>query len=143
MPKSVPVIVRLLERIEYIPFSGCWIYTGALTKKGYGQITSGTKREGNYKNYRAHKLSYEYFVSPIPENLVLDHKCRVRSCVNPDHLEIVTQKVNIHRGEGTAGKNIRKTHCIRGHEFTLENTQVESKGRHCKACKAAWQRGEL
>ncbi len=104
----------------------CWIWTGALKEKGYGQVNW----RGN--NKRAHRLFYECFKGPIPEGMMLDHLCRVRRCVNPDHLEPVTAKTNSQRGYFAM-----KTHCPRGHEYSGENLIISKKGhRHCKACKA-------
>jgi hypothetical protein len=84
--------------------------------------------------YRAHRISYTLANGPIPAGLVLDHLCRDSSCVTPAHLEAVTNKENIQRGEsGTF--NASKTHCAQGHEFTQENTYRGPSGqRHCRAC---------
>ena len=111
----------------------CWLWTGALSN-GYG--TFGAKG----KSWGAHRYSY-LLVAEIPEGLHLDHLCRVRNCVNPEHLEPVTCKENIHRGIGMPFQvNAAKTHCDKGHEFTPENTtlaHVNGGGRKCKACQAA------
>ncbi len=103
----------------------CWEWIKAKDKDGYG-IFRG----------RASRYSYEYFVEEIPDDLVIDHTCRNRGCVNPNHLEPVTQQVNTLRGEGPAAINARKTHCVRGHELTLENTYVYNNrgGRRCRLC---------
>jgi len=71
------------------PNSGCWLWLGSISKKGYGKGPNGR---------HAHRTIFEHYKGPIPNKLELDHKCRVRSCVNPDHLEPVTTKVNVHRG---------------------------------------------
>jgi len=86
----------------------------------------------------AHRASYLLFVGPIPPAKQLDHLCRNRRCVNPLHLEIVTQQENIARG--LTGKlnhrNAKKTHCKRGHEFTEENTYpTPGGGRKCRECE--------
>lgn len=118
----------LLERFEarYIPEpnSGCWLWIGAL-QNGYGSI----KKEG--RNYPAHRLSYEMNKGAIPGGLVIDHLCRVPSCVNPDHLEPVTIGENISRGDN---HHRRKTHCPKGHEYTPENTKIYGPSRFCRAC---------
>jgi hypothetical protein len=75
----------------------CWLWTGARTHAGYGLLTI------NYANHYAHRWSYELHVGPIPPGLDLDHLCRVRHCVNPEHLEPVTRKTNLNRGAGNGG----------------------------------------
>lgn len=106
----------------------CWEYAGWLDKHGYGY----TRFEG--KTWRAHRLSYVLLVGDIPDGLVLDHLCRVRHCVNPDHLEPVTHKVNLYRGFTEARFHGTKTHCKNGHEYTPENTLQGASQRYCRAC---------
>jgi hypothetical protein len=88
----------------------------------------------------AHRWSYEHFVGPIPEGLHIDHLCRVRRCVNPDHLEPVTPKENYLRGEGPTARNSTKTHCKYGHKFDKSNTSVYGGRRHCNECGRRRQR---
>jgi hypothetical protein len=124
----------LPERIEKYsipePNSGCILWIGVTNYSGYGVINVARKQ------YRAHRLIYELMRGPVPDGLVLDHLCRVRCCVNPDHLEPVTQLVNVRRG----AKLVK--FCKSGHEFTPENTLVRTRGdgtqtlrRTCLACK--------
>ena len=120
---DLPPFDRLWQKIEPIPFSGCWIYTGALDKDGYGVFTL------KQVTTRAHRASYILRHGAIPDSLQLDHKCRIRSCVNPDHLEPVTLLENHRRGWR---KN--KTHCPRGHPYDEENTIHYRGTRRCKAC---------
>lgn len=87
----------------------------------------------------AHRVAYELTRGPIPAGMEIDHLCRVRSCVNPDHLEAVTRGENLRRGRGKTGA---QTHCKRGHELTPENTYryVNRRGyvcRHCRQCRRA------
>src|SRR5262245_43846462 len=79
------------------PNSGCWLWLGSLDRGGYGRVSSKGWR--GCRNRLAHRLAYEAFISPIPDELTLDHRCRVRSCVNPAHLRPVT------RGENTLATN--------------------------------------
>lgn len=107
----------------------CWNWTGSRTASGYGRLKVAGKMR------RAHRLTYELLVGPIPEGLVLDHLCRNRLCVRPTHLEPVTERENILRGEGWAALNARKTHCERGHELSPDNTYVDPRGgRICRTC---------
>lgn len=107
----------------------CWLWFGKKSIWGYGRLNSSGKRVA------AHRVSYEIHKGRIPDGLTIDHLCRVRLCVNPSHLEAVTSKVNLLRGEGACAKNARKTHCIRGHEYTHENTDNRHEGRRCRTCR--------
>lgn len=79
-----------------------------------------------------HRILYEVKHGPVPEGLECDHLCRVRHCVNPDHIEPVTKRENQRRGEGIVGKQIRQTHCIRGH--LLEGENIRTYGRTVRDC---------
>jgi hypothetical protein len=113
----------------------CWLWTSSIDRGGYGQFDLGNK------STIAHRWAYEFCVGDIPEGLDLDHLCRVRHCVNPDHLEPVTRSENMRRSPiAISGINARKTHCKRGHEFTPENTYRDSRGRKCRECVLAASR---
>jgi len=122
---------RLENKIIPEPNSGCWIWIPEGHPKGYGFA--------KYKamGHRAHRLVYSLLVGKIPNGLVIDHKCRVRCCVNPEHLEPVTNLENIKRGI-TGQFNARKTQCSEGHPFDTENTGFSTHGkytrRYCKKC---------
>lgn len=128
--------------------NGCWIWQGYLTPKnrgsnswGYGyqrEFVSANKPLGRKRP--AHVVLYEMFNSELVEGLDLDHKCRVRSCVNPEHLEPVTRRENVLRGVGLAALNAAKTHCVNGHLLSGDNL-LESRNkksghirRACKTC---------
>lgn len=109
----------------------CWEWIGAKTSSGYGNFL------WNGKNVTAHRKSYEILVGNVPEELDLDHLCRNRSCVNPSHLEPVTRRENLLRGETIPAKHAKKTHCPKGHEYTEDNTYIYKKtnSRHCIKCR--------
>lgn len=88
---DLPMSERLLARVQH-DANGCWVWTGSLLADGYGNLRDGAKVK------RAHRVSYETFVGPIPGGLEIDHLCRNRSCINPDHLEPVTRAENQRRG---------------------------------------------
>lgn len=125
---------RFWDKVMPEPNSGCWLWMGALYFNGYGAF--GVNR----KTRRAHRIAYEALRGPIPAGLHLDHKCRVRSCVNPDHLEPVTQAENNRRGvEMVWMVNAKKTHCPRGHPYNEENTIIYKSGsRACRECRALY-----
>jgi len=110
----------------------CWEWVAGKTHDGYGRFHWQGKSRG------AHRVAYWELVAPIPDGLTIDHLCRNRCCVNPDHLEPVTNRENLLRGETFQGVNSRKTHCPVGHEYTPENTRLKRRGqwveRHCRAC---------
>lgn len=112
------------------PNSGCWLWIGGIKANGYGVFRPSLSR----RSMNAHRVAYQLFKGPIPTESI-DHKCRVRCCVNPDHLEAVTQRENVLRGVSIPALNAAKTSCHKGHAFTPENTWFEkNKGRHCREC---------
>lgn len=129
---------RIWRRIDR---SGrCWLWTGNLEIGGYATLT--ISENGRKIPRRVHRIMYEMFRGKIPPGMKLDHLCRVRHCVNPNHLEIVTDRENILRGNGVSAKNYAKTHCKRGHSLAGYNLIVRSGGgRQCRTCvNAGWLR---
>lgn len=108
----------------------CWEWTGAKVGRGYGHFTQG----GADKMILAHRWSYEYMVAAIPVGLEIDHLCRNKACVRPDHLEPVPHAENIARNPNAVNHR-RPTHCPDGHEYSQGNTRVDKRGRRsCRAC---------
>jgi len=127
-----PVKERLLEKVVAGP-NGCIVWVGAKDRSGYGRINVKERAR------LAHRISYQHLVGEIPDGLELDHLCRNPSCINPNHLEPVTRKVNTDRGlcaETHRKRFAAQTHCKHGHEYTPENTYRAPKTgkRHCKTC---------
>ncbi len=116
--------------------SDCWEWVGTLNASGYGRF-----RFRGSGAYLAHRASYEMHVGEIPDGLVIDHLCRNRSCVNPDHLEPVTDRENLIRGESVVAVGMRRDTCSAGHVLQGENLGKSSVGgRKCKACAREYQR---
>lgn len=124
-PPVQPIPDRIRRFVQPEPNSGCWLWIGSQNWGGYGVMRVAGK------TVPAHRVSYSTFVGPIPEGLDLDHLCRVRCCVNPDHLEPVTRLVNVRRGRLALPTRFVGGRCKRGHEMTNENT---AKGNRCREC---------
>ena len=137
-PDHLPTIPeRFFQKIWFPPCEDdCWLWTGSRDPAGYGRLYS------RGRILRAHRLSYEIHVGPIPTGLVIDHLCRNTSCVNPTHLEPVTNYVNVVvRGvTSAAAVNRRKTHCSNDHPYSPENTYTSGGVRYCHICRKVWQR---
>lgn len=132
LPRNATPGEKILMRSYIDPETGCREWEGSHDTQGYGKL----RINGVYRN--THRIAYEAFVGPIPEGLVLDHLCRNHGCCEVAHLEAVTFRENLLRGEGWAGKNYRKTQCKRGHPYDEKNTGYRNNGttRWCKACAA-------
>ncbi len=126
----------ILSDSRVVKSDGCWLWTGYLTRGGYGRLYIGS-----YRYEYTHRLAYEEAVGPIPDGLELDHLCRNHACCNPAHLEAVTHRENIRRGAGpdhcrrlSAAKSARPA-CPRGHLWTEANTYTRPSGRrYCRTC---------
>lgn len=126
---------RLASKINAAPV-GCWKWSAYVTTEGYGQYSHDGRLQ------QAHRVVYELLVGPIPAGLQLDHLCRVRSCVNPAHMEPVTNHENILRGESGI-KNAMKTQCPQKHPYNLANTRFHKGKRYCRVCskyRRMWRR---
>ena len=122
---------RFWGKVGPITEAGCWEWKASKDRKGYGRFF-------NKKCVSATRFSYELYRGHIPVGAVTDHLCRNRSCVNPDHIDIVDNKTNVLRGNGLTAINSRKTHCQNGHLFDEDNTYF-IKGtnyRRCRKCVA-------
>ena len=132
MPRGIYPRPTTMERFNesfYIDQKGCWIWTKADRGNGYG----ASWYKG--KIISAHRLGLLLYKNiSIDDNNVADHLCRVPKCVNPDHLEMVTHRENILRGDGVAAVNSKKTHCQKGHDLYGENLYKHNGKRYCKKC---------
>jgi hypothetical protein len=122
---------RFQERYIPEPNTGCWLWLGFVKQNGYG------RHYANSGDVYAHRFSYELHRGAIPDGLHIDHLCRVRCCVNPYHLEAVTQGENTLRGATTSGINARKVTCPKcAGAFSLRNDGK----RECRPCKKSYKR---
>lgn len=128
LPSSATMADRFERFVRRTPT--CWLWTGYLKPNGYGSIWDGTRK------VYAHRYAYELHRGPIPAGMQIDHLCLNKACVNPEHLEVVTQRTNLLRATGSPAENARKTHCPRGHEYDGVNNRGE---RVCRTCLRALQ----
>jgi len=125
--KVTPLPDRIWPKVHKT--ESCWLWLGA-HNRGYAKL-------GTLSIYR---WTYEQLKGPIPAGLTIDHLCRVRGCVNPDHMEAVTAVENVMRSTAPAALNAKKTHCKRGHAFDAANTARSRNSRVCRACRSALKR---
>lgn len=148
VPERLPAVVRWLER--HVGFrevyredgwtmmwrtSPCIEYEGPKDRDGYGLVW--VKVDGRKTTRRAHRLAWEREVGAIPAGLQIDHLCRNRACVKVEHMQVVTCRENLMRGQTLAAENAAKTHCPKGHPYDSENTAVYGRRRYCRTCQRA------
>jgi hypothetical protein len=124
------IVIRFWRHVTAGETDECWEWAASTAGGGYGRFRVSPLR----KSFLAHRVSYELHVGPIPEGLQIDHLCRNRACVNPEHLEVVTNRVNTLRGVGLTAQNIAKTECPAGHPYDEGNTAVYAGSRICRTC---------
>lgn len=126
----MPRPIRFWERLVLV--GECWIFTGAKNEDGYGKV----KLDGHW---RAHRYAWSVLRGEIPDGLELDHLCRNRACVNPDHLDPVPGAVNTARASKATYVGGVQVRCLRDHEFTPENTRMYRGKRQCRACQRLYK----
>lgn len=132
MPKRRTSIFESWRQRVEIPDdpNACWEWRGHIMWAGYGTFNPG---EG--QSFRAHRWAYEHFIGPIPKGMHIDHLCRNRKCVNPKHMEPVTNWENTLRGNNFVGAYVKRTHCKNGHELAGANVRLHPvRGRVCRRC---------
>lgn len=126
------------DRMLVFVGDGCLDWGGWRGPDGYGVLR--IQSNGRSVNRRVHRLNYVRQHGAIPPGMVIDHLCRRRSCCNPDHLEVVTPRTNVVRGESPVGVNANKTHCIYGHELGGANLRLRGTKRVCLECRRRHRR---
>lgn len=130
-----PIIFSARKKAEFYsliapePNSGCFLWLGPLNEKGYGRFS-----HGRYGVRPAHQVALDMAGRPRPKGMEPDHKCRVRRCVNTDHLEYVTHLENLKRGNTIIAAAIAKTHCPAGHPLSGVNLVLKNGKRSCREC---------
>ena len=119
---------RVLDRCD---IGDCWLWQGT-TSSGYGRISVNAKRQS------VHRVVWEALVGPIPDGMQMDHLCRIRNCVNPDHLDVVTHKENLRRGVAPSART--KAYCLRGHSMSDCYIDKKTGKRKCRQCAVNRQR---
>lgn len=136
---AMPVRDRLHARLVPAPDSDCLIWTGSLDWAGYGRIRVGSRTLGDRRVEFVHRVAWQLENGAVPDGLVIDHVrdrgCKYKSCANVAHLEPVTQRENVLRGDGPPADQVTRTHCPYGHPYDEANTYVNRNKRYCRTCR--------
>ncbi len=126
--RSPKRIAAFMAKVKIDTKTGCWLWVGSICKRnGYG----------DFGGIKAYVYSYLLHKGTLPAKNEPDHLCRIRACVNPEHLEAVTRRINLLRGDTIAARKAAQTHCEHGHEFTEENVYRTKDGtRNCRKCRS-------
>ncbi|MHC4951671.1 MAG: HNH endonuclease signature motif containing protein [Planctomycetota bacterium] len=132
--RNSPLNERIFRRV-CVDENECWLWLGYTDRDGYATISIS-----NWP-HKAHRIVYQMFNGLLSEGLTIDHLCRVRRCLNPKHMEPVTNVENVMRGESIPAQFARNTHCKYGHPFDKENTYYRlTGGRRCRECaRRSWR----
>lgn len=129
------ILQRFMTKVSRDPLTGCWNWTAYVQPNGYGVFGVGSRTDNSRRRVLTHRWSYEHFVGPIPAGLTIDHLCRNRRCVNPEHLQVVTYRTNLLRGDTITARHAAATTCPQGHPYSEINTYVHPEGeRVCRTC---------
>ena len=137
---DVSAVEKFWSRVDRsVGPESCWLWLGP--RNGKWQYGNFHDSRLTPPRWRAHRFAYELLVGPIPEGLTLDHLCFNTLCVNPKHLEPVTMRENLMRGNGFSAKAARATHCPQGHPYDEANTRITPQGwRACRECaRTKWR----
>jgi hypothetical protein len=136
-PKPKSLEQRIRESSVIDPITGCWNWTKELSKpQGYARMVIGSRADQTRRDTYGHRVSYEVFRRKIPDGMVIDHVCRNRACVNPEHLRLVALGQNtLENSLSTSAINAQKTYCIRNHPLFGDNLYISPEGgRQCRTC---------
>jgi len=126
---------RFWSKVNKKDSNQCWEWLACKNQYGYGLFNTGPRGNGSYKSSLAHRIAYELSIGQISTD-TLHHKCGNRSCVNPSHLEPINRGQNVILGNSTAGKNVRKLYCKKGHLLIIDSfpSHANKGWRYCPVC---------